>query len=147
MFLQAGNVTEHVRTFKELSAVSYSFNSIQTIRPEIIFFNNLHPPFTIEENMYLVREILNCKPGRVKELVAMFKESFNHMDGSGLHNPRVMTDTAATYWTLVAEFEVEDPGDVWKGHQMLGQREEYAAAMKGYMDCVQGGHREIFRIE
>ncbi len=97
--------------------------------------------------MYLVREILVCKPGRVKELVAMFKESFNYMEGSGLSNARVMTDTATTYWTVVAEFEVNSPGDVWDGHQKLGQREEFAEAMKGYMDCVKGGRREIFKIE
>ncbi|MBT8400490.1 MAG: hypothetical protein KJO98_08440 [Rhodothermia bacterium] len=58
-----------------------------------------------------------------------------------------MTDTATTYWTVVAEFEVNQPGDVWEGHQELGQRPAYAEAMKGYMDCIQGGHREIFKIE
>lgn len=97
--------------------------------------------------MYLVREVLICKPGRVKELVAKFKESFNHMEGSGFSAVRVMTDTATTYWTVVVEFEVNTPGDIWEGHKMLGARKEYVEAMKGYMDCVQGGHREIFKIE
>ena len=97
--------------------------------------------------MSLVREVLTCKPGRAKDLVTMFKESFKHMEGSVLRNPRVMTDTATTYWTVVAEFEVESPGDVWVGHEQLGQREPFREAMKDYMDCVQGGHREIFRIE
>ncbi len=97
--------------------------------------------------MYLVREVLRCKPGRAKDLVAIFKESFEHMEGSGLLNARVMTDTASTYWTVVAEFEVNRPGDVWDGHANLGQRPEYSKAMKGYMDCITGGHREIFKIE
>ena len=97
--------------------------------------------------MYLVREILRCKPGQSRPLVAMFKESFRHMDGSGLHNPRIMTDTAATYWTVVVEFEVEEPGDIWTGHAMLGQREAYAATLKGYLDCITGGHREVWKIE
>ncbi len=58
-----------------------------------------------------------------------------------------MTDTATTYWTVVVEFEVNRPGDIWDGHEKLGQRPEYSATLKGYMDCIQGGHREIFRIE
>lgn len=97
--------------------------------------------------MYLVREVLKCKPGRAKDLVAMFKESFKHMDDSGFFNARVMTDTATTYWTVVAEFEVKSPGDIWEGHEKLGQRKEFSESMKGYMDCVQGGHREVFKIE
>jgi hypothetical protein len=77
----------------------------------------------------------------------MFKDSFEHMDDSGFYNARVMTDAATTYWTVVAEFEVERPGDVWDGHEKLGQRPAYREAMKGYMDCIKGGHREIFKIE
>jgi hypothetical protein len=77
----------------------------------------------------------------------MFKESFKYMEGSGLHNVRIMTDMATTYWTVVLEAEVNRPGDIWDSHEELGQRPEYSAALKGYMDCIQGGHREIFKIE
>jgi hypothetical protein len=57
-----------------------------------------------------------------------------------------MTDTVAGYWTVVCETEVED----LKTYFDMGASRpspEAEEAMKGYMDLVNGGRREIFRIE
>jgi hypothetical protein len=96
--------------------------------------------------MYLIRDVFNAKPGRAKDLVAKFKQVMPHMNGPGVRSWRVLTDTVAGYWTVVAETEVEDLQAYFDlaRNQPPPQVEE---AMKGYMDLVHGGHREIFRIE
>jgi hypothetical protein len=96
--------------------------------------------------MYLIRDVFNAKPGRAKDLVAKFKQVMPHMKAPGVRSQRVMTDTVAGYWTVVAETEVED----FQAHFDAGRHQpppEAEEAMKGYMDLVCGGHREIFRIE
>jgi len=96
--------------------------------------------------MFLIRDIFNTKPGRAKDLVAKVKQAMPHMRAPGVHGTRVMTDTVAGYWTVVCETEVED----LKTYFDLGQTKpspEAEEAMKGYMELVNGGHREIFRIE
>ena len=64
----------------------------------------------------------------------------------GVQNARVMTDTVAGYWTVVCETVVED----LKTYFDMGASPpspEAEEAMKGYMDLVNGGRREIFRVE
>jgi len=97
--------------------------------------------------MYLIRDVFNTKPGRAKDLVAKFKQAMPHMRTPAIRGMRVMTDTVAGYWTVVCETEVEE----LQAYFDLGRAEppspEVTEAMKGYMDLVNGGHREIFRIE
>ena len=58
--------------------------------------------------MLLVREIMNCKPGKVRPLVEKFLAMSRLGSGAGQGAMRVMTDVAGErYWTVVAEFEVE----------------------------------------
>lgn len=94
--------------------------------------------------MYVIRDIFNTKPGKAKELVAMFKKSIPFLKKEGI-NSRVMTDTVAAYWTVIFESETDDLG---KYFGMAQKRiPEMEAAMKGYMDLVNGGRREIFKVE
>jgi hypothetical protein len=61
---------------------------------------------------------------------------------------KVMTDIATTYWTVVMEFEVEDLAEFAKEVRGGGKPQpEVEKIMEGYMDLVEGGHREIFLIE
>ena len=56
--------------------------------------------------MLIIREVMNCKPGKVKPLVEKFLAMSKLMDKSGM-KMRVMTDVSAErYWTAVAEMEV-----------------------------------------
>jgi hypothetical protein len=94
--------------------------------------------------MFLIRDIFNTKPGKAKDLVAKFKKAIPAMKKDGF-NSRVMTDTVANYWTVVLETEVEDLSKYFSGTQR--RNPEMEEAMKGYMELVKGGRREIFKIE
>ncbi len=57
-----------------------------------------------------------------------------------------MVDAVASYWTVVLEAEVESLA-VFESHMTsFGTRPEVQEALKGYMDLVDGGHRQIFRV-
>ena len=104
--------------------------------------------------MYLIREIMYCKPGKVRPLVDKFKVMNELGVKMGMPKMRVMTDFCAErYWTIVSEFEVESMEAFEK--MMSGQAEPYSAedmkqmeeAMKGYHDLVEYGRREIYKLE
>jgi hypothetical protein len=104
--------------------------------------------------MLLVREIMYCKPGKVRPMVQKFVAMAALMERAGQGKMRVMTDFAAErYWTIVSEFEVESMDALEKmmsggGPQMdadaMKQMEEL---MKGYHDLVEFGRREIYKLE
>jgi hypothetical protein len=57
--------------------------------------------------MLLVREIMYCKPGKVRVMVEKFLAMAKLSAKVGMPTMRVMTDFCAErYWTLVAEMEV-----------------------------------------
>lgn len=101
--------------------------------------------------MYLIREIMYCKPGKVRPLLEKFKAMAKLMDKMGWGKMRLMTDVAAErYWTLVSEFEVEDLKAFESMDQMQGSPEdmkEMERLSTGYHDLVDHGKREIYRIE
>jgi hypothetical protein len=97
--------------------------------------------------MYLIRDVFNAKPGRAKDLVAKFKKAMPGMSAPGMRNWRVMTDTVAGYWTVVAETEVENLQDYFEMLTKPPASPEAMKAMEGYHDLIDGGRREIYRIE
>lgn len=97
--------------------------------------------------MFVVRNVFHCKPGKAKELVAKFKAAAPHFEELGIHNTRVLTDTAADFWTVVVESEVENLQEYVHDVETRGANAALRDAMAGYMDLVQGGRREIFRVE
>src|SRR5438034_3511364 len=98
--------------------------------------------------MILIRNVFQCKPGMAKDLVARLQASGKAMKTSKLiEGSRVMTDAAASFWTVV--FETEHASlDAWeKSFAEHGSNPEVRKTMEGYMDLVTGGHREIWKIE
>jgi hypothetical protein len=97
--------------------------------------------------MLLIRDVFRCKPGKAGDLARRFQQTIPSMEKEdGFRNCRVMVDYVATYWTVVLESEVEDLGQ-FEGHMRgFGSRPEVRQALEGYMDLVEGGHREIYRI-
>ena len=104
--------------------------------------------------MLLVRELMFCKPGKVRPMVEKFVAMSALMEKAGQGRMRVMTDfVAERYWTIVAEFEVESL-DAFE-NMMTGQGAQMDAEsqkqmdelMKGYHDLVEFGRREVYRIE
>ena len=98
--------------------------------------------------MYQIREIFQAKPGKAKDLVKMFIQAAPHFEKTqGMKNVRVLTDIVSTYWTLILESETEDIGGFFINLRFATMSDELKDIMKGYMDCVEGGKREIFMIE
>ena len=61
---------------------------------------------------------------------------------------RLLTDVSGQpYWTVVAEATVERIDDFLAMEQALGANEVVGKAMAGYHDIVEGGRREIYRVE
>ena len=98
--------------------------------------------------MYLIRETFQARPGKAKDLVKMFKEAAPHFEKmGGGKNMKVLTDIVSTYWTVVVESETDDIGNFFGNLRSATMSNELKDIMKGYMDCVEGGKREIFMIE
>ena len=64
----------------------------------------------------------------------------------GFVSARVLIDYVTSYWTVVLEIEVQSLADFERQMDEYSASPEFREAMKGYMDEVDGGHREIFKI-
>lgn len=97
--------------------------------------------------MYVVRDVFRCKPGKAKELAARFKQLIPEMErDDGFKNGKVMVDAVADYWTVVVEAELESLAQFETHMAEFSQRQEVREVMAGYMELVEGGHREIYRV-
>ena len=77
-----------------------------------------------------------------------FREAAPHFrETEGSTNIKIMTDIVATYWTVVIESEVEDIGRFITQLRSATASPELVTIMKGYMDLIDEGHREIYLIE
>ena len=98
--------------------------------------------------MYLIREVFQAKPGKAKDLVKMFKQAAPHFEKMGeMTNTKILTDVVSNYWTVVVESETENIGGFFSNMRSVTMSDELKEIMKSYMDCVTGGHREIFLVE
>lgn len=97
--------------------------------------------------MYVIREVVNCRPGKVREMVDKFKAIAAVVRDMGGEPFRVMTDVSGgAFWTVVAETEVERIDDFFAIEQKLMANETLREAMSGYHDLVSAGKREIYRV-
>jgi hypothetical protein len=101
--------------------------------------------------MYLVRDIMYCKPGKVRPMVEKFKAMNAIGVRMGMPKMRISTDLCAErYWTIVAEMEVENLASWEQMMSNMGSEEdmkEFEKIMKDYHDLVDQGKREIYKIE
>jgi hypothetical protein len=97
--------------------------------------------------MYLIREVFNCKPGKAKEIVKIFKKAMPFMEKDGFKKGRVMTDFIASYWTVVVEYEIEKLDTFGNMARTATSDPNMAEIFKGYMDLVEEGKREVFLLE
>jgi hypothetical protein len=101
-----------------------------------------------EATMLLIREIMHCKPGKVRPLVEKFLKLSKLSEKLNLPKMRVMTDVSGErYWTVVSEMEVAS----LEAFMAMGPNSEHAKEfdkiMKGYHEFVDDGRREIYTIE
>src|SRR5262245_37144397 len=103
--------------------------------------------------MLLIREVMYCKPGKVRPLVEKFNAMSKVGQKMGMPKMRVLTDVSAErYGTAIAEMEVKDLAEFEKMFADMGQSNDANAKemeniMKGYHDLVEYGRREIYKIE
>ncbi|HEV7994113.1 MAG TPA: hypothetical protein VGP25_19960 [Gemmatimonadaceae bacterium] len=102
--------------------------------------------------MYLIRDIMYCKPGKVRALVEKFKAMNALGERSGMPTMRIMTDFCAErYWTVVSETQVTDlkAYEDMLSHPQMSDEEmkKFEEVMNGYHDLVDHGKREIYKLE
>src|SRR5688572_30152769 len=98
--------------------------------------------------MYVIREVLHCKPGKVRQMVEKFRVISHTLTKMGHEPMRLLTDvTGEPFWTIVAEANVEKVDDFFAVEQKLMANGTLARAMADYHDLVANGRREIYRIE
>ena len=98
--------------------------------------------------MYVIREVLNCKPGQVRQMIEKFRSISAALNELGEEPLRLLTDvTGEPFWTVVAEARVEKIDDFFAIEQRLMANETLREAMADYHELVDRGRREIYRIE
>ena len=102
--------------------------------------------------MLLIREIMYCKPGKVRAVVDKFLAMSKLGETMGMPRMKVMTDLSAErYWTIVAEMEVANLQAFEDMMSGAGGKQEdmkkFDEIMKGYHELVESGRREIYKIE
>ena len=55
-------------------------------------------------------------------------------------------DQVASFWTVIIETETEDLAEFERILQERGKDKEVQEAMSGYMEFVDSGFREIYRV-
>ena len=97
--------------------------------------------------MYVIREVLHCKPGSIRQMVEKFKQISTVMRAMGHEPLRLLTDvTGEPFWTIVAEAKVDKIDDFFAMEQTLMVNETLSKAMADYHDLVASGRREIYLI-
>ena len=98
--------------------------------------------------MYVIREVLHCKPGKVRQMAEKFRAISRALEEMGHEPMRLLTDvTGEPFWTIVAEAKVEKIDDFFAVEQKLTANESVRNVMADYHDLVESGRREIYRVE
>jgi len=93
--------------------------------------------------MFVIRNVFKCKPGQTKNLIERFQKAMSLMEDT---KQRILVDHVASFWTVVFETEVESISAFEEQFQQYSQRADVQEAMSGYMEHVESGYREVFRI-
>ena len=98
--------------------------------------------------MYVIRDIMYCKPGQVRPMVEKFKALKQVMKKMKLGEMRILTDVSAErYWTVVAEVEVKKLDEYAELSRKTMEDKSIQKAMQDYHDLIDQGRREIYQLE
>src|SRR5262245_63037697 len=98
--------------------------------------------------MFLIRDIMYCKPGKVRAMTEKFVALAKLGEKIGMGKMRVLTDVSAErYWTVVAETEVANIEQHAEMARKSMEMPEFQDVMKGYHDLIDHGRREIYTLE
>ena len=93
--------------------------------------------------MFLVREIMHCRPCKAGELVKRFKQLEPLMKEMGAKEPqRVMTDMSGErFWTVVSEVPVDSLENYLQLTRQAMTDPRAQKIMQGYHELVESGRR------
>src|SRR5262245_63987237 len=98
--------------------------------------------------MYVIREVLNCKPGKVRQMLEKFRSISAVLKEMGQEPMRLLTDvTGEPYWTVIAEGKVEKIDDFSAMERTIMTNETLQKTMADYHEMVARGRRGSYRIE
>jgi hypothetical protein len=98
--------------------------------------------------MFLVRDIMYCKPGKARPMVEKFQALRKLGQHMGMGSMRIMTDVSAErYWTVVSEMEVPNLEEFTEMTRKSMENKDFQEVMKGYHDLIEHGRREIYMVE
>ena len=98
--------------------------------------------------MFLVREIMHCKPGKARPMVEKMQKLAKLTHEMGLGGMRILTDVSGErYWTVISEIEVPNLETFTEQTRKSGQDPRFREVMHDYHDLVDHGRREIYMIE
>jgi hypothetical protein len=97
--------------------------------------------------MYFVREVFQAKVGKAGQLVKLFKEFDRHTRGRNFKKGKILSDLSGKYWTVVYEREVKSIDKLAIETRRISKDPKLKALFKNYHDLVDGGHRELYKIE
>jgi len=98
--------------------------------------------------MFLIREVMHCKPGQVRGMVDRFKGVAKVMKRLGYTPFRILTDVSGErFWTVVAETEIESMAAFLEMEERVMADDESRQVFAGYHELVLDGYREIYRVE
>ena len=98
--------------------------------------------------MIMVRDVLYCRPGKVKELVEKFQAVNEAIGEMGHPTFRVYTDLSGErFWTAVLEAEYESLEAFQDAMSTVMSGERTREAMAGYHALVESGRRELYNVE
>jgi hypothetical protein len=96
--------------------------------------------------MFVMREVLQCKPGKVGELKKRFLALNAVVKQKGFEPYTIMTDVAGEhFWTLVLETQADSVDTFFTMEDQVMADKDAQQAMAGYHELVVHGRREVFR--
>ena len=99
--------------------------------------------------MLLIRDIMYCKPGKVRPMVTKMLALAKLSEGKGgVGKMRIMTDVSAErFWTVVIEIEALSFDAFMKMDMSDEDAKKMNEIMKDYHDLVDHGRREVYNLE
>jgi hypothetical protein len=99
------------------------------------------------ESMFMVREVLLCKAGKVGELKKKFQALAAIVEELGYPPFRLYTDVSGErFWTLVVQTEFEELGGFHAMEEAVMSDARAGTIMSGYHDLLVEGRREIYKV-
>ena len=94
--------------------------------------------------MLLIREIMYCKPGKVRPLVEKCAAMSKLGEKLGMPRMRIMTDFCAErYWTIVSEMEVPS---LQAFEEMMSSPQGSAEDLKKFEEIMRGYHDLVDQV-